>query len=168
MPSACSRIFKRRGTGRGQSSSGQCSASCFRPAYEYAFVLEAELRKKKRRDQVPIYDKQRNPKYPNIYSAGVCVAVPPVEQTPSRPGPGKPVASSSRWLRRASTIRRAATRLGVGYERLAEPSEREKAGHLIFHAAMQGQQGAHSSEDIDRILKRMDLLLDALSGQANS
>jgi len=31
---------------------------------------------------VLIDDKQRNPKYPNIYSAGVCVAIPPVEATP--------------------------------------------------------------------------------------
>lgn len=29
-------------------------ASCFGPAYEYAFILEAELRKKKVRDQVPM------------------------------------------------------------------------------------------------------------------
>lgn len=27
-------------------------------------------------------DYQRNPAYPNIYSAGVCVAIPPVEETP--------------------------------------------------------------------------------------
>ncbi len=31
---------------------------------------------------VLIDDKQRNPKYPSIYSAGVCVAIPPVEATP--------------------------------------------------------------------------------------
>ncbi|MEW6766371.1 MAG: FAD/NAD(P)-binding oxidoreductase [Pseudomonadota bacterium] len=31
---------------------------------------------------VLIDDKQRNPKYKNIYSAGVCVAIPPVEATP--------------------------------------------------------------------------------------
>jgi len=162
-------------------------ASCFGPAYEYAFILEAELRKKKQRDKVPmtfvtsepyighlglggvgdsksllesllrkrhikwitnakttrvedgvmyvdehndagevvrqhelpfkhammlpafkgvdpvaeveglcnprgfvlIDDKQRNPKYPNIYSAGVCVAIPPVEQTPVPTGTPK-------------------------------------------------------------------------------
>ena len=29
-------------------------ASCFGPAYEYAFILEAELRKKKVRDQIPM------------------------------------------------------------------------------------------------------------------
>ena len=29
-----------------------------------------------------IYDFQRNPKYKNIYSVGVCVAIPPVEPTP--------------------------------------------------------------------------------------
>jgi sulfide:quinone oxidoreductase len=31
---------------------------------------------------VLIDDKQRNPKYPSIYSAGVCVAIPPVEVCP--------------------------------------------------------------------------------------
>lgn len=31
---------------------------------------------------VNIDDYQRNPAYPNIYSAGVCVAIPPVEETP--------------------------------------------------------------------------------------
>ncbi len=162
-------------------------ASCFGPAYEYAFILESELRKRKQRDKVPmtfvtsepyighlglggvedsksllesalrkrhikwitnaktsrvedgkmyvdehndagevirqlelpfkhammlpafkgvdpvaeveglcnprgfvlIDDKQRNPKYPNIYSAGVCVAIPPVEQTPIPTGTPK-------------------------------------------------------------------------------
>ncbi len=32
---------------------------------------------------------QRNPKFPNIYSAGVCVAIPPVEQTPVPTGAPK-------------------------------------------------------------------------------
>jgi sulfide:quinone oxidoreductase len=32
---------------------------------------------------------QRNPKYPNIYSAGVCVAIPPVEVTPVPTGAPK-------------------------------------------------------------------------------
>ncbi len=162
-------------------------ASCFGPAYEYAFILESELRKRKQRDRVPmtfvtsepyighlglggvgdsksllesalrkrhikwitnakttrvedgvmhvdehddagqvirqhelpfkhammlpafkgvdpvaaveglcnprgfvlIDGKQRNPKYPNIYSAGVCVAIPPVEQTPIPTGTPK-------------------------------------------------------------------------------
>ncbi|MGE5624040.1 MAG: NAD(P)/FAD-dependent oxidoreductase [Bacillota bacterium] len=32
---------------------------------------------------------QRNPKYPNVYSAGVCVAIPPVEQTPIATGTPK-------------------------------------------------------------------------------
>jgi len=154
-------------------------ASCFGPAYEYAFILDADLRKRKMRDQVPmtfvtpepyighlglggvgdskgmleselrshdikwitnakvtkvepgkmfveqyddlghllkahevpfkysmmlpafrgvdavtqveglcnprgfvfVDDHQRNPTYPNIYSAGVCIAIPPVEAT---------------------------------------------------------------------------------------
>jgi sulfide:quinone oxidoreductase len=162
-------------------------ASCFGPAYEYAFILDAELRKQKKRDKVPmtfvtsepyighlglggvgdsktllesalrkrhinwitnakvtrvedgvmhvdevndsgevarqhelsfkhsmmlpafkgidpvaaveglcnprgfvlIDNKQRNPKYPNIYAAGVCVAIPPVEQTPVPTGTPK-------------------------------------------------------------------------------
>ena len=38
---------------------------------------------------VQIDDYQRNPKYPNIYSAGVCVAIPPVEATPVPTGAPK-------------------------------------------------------------------------------
>ncbi len=38
---------------------------------------------------VIIDDKQRNPTYPNIYSAGVCVAIPPVEATPVPTGAPK-------------------------------------------------------------------------------
>ena len=38
---------------------------------------------------VMIDDHQRNPKYPNIYSAGVCVAIPPVEATPVPTGAPK-------------------------------------------------------------------------------
>jgi len=162
-------------------------ASCFGPAYEYAFILDADLRKRKMRDRVPItfvtsepyighlglggvgdskgmlesemrnhhinwitnakvtkvesgrmfveqYDDQahkvkdheiefkysmmlpsfkgvdavmkveglsnprgfvlvdeyqRNPKYNNIYSAGVCIAIPPVEATPVPTGAPK-------------------------------------------------------------------------------
>ncbi len=64
--------------------------------------------------------------------------------------------------------RRAATRLGVEYDRLAEPSERETAALLLFHAAIESLQGGQASDDIDRVLERMDLLLDALSAQANS
>jgi sulfide:quinone oxidoreductase len=162
-------------------------ASCFGPAYEYAFILDTDLRKRKIRDQVPmtlvtsepyighlglggvgdskgmleselrsrhiqwitnakvtrveagkmfvdeyneegevkkqhelafdysmmlpafkgvdavanveglcnprgfviIDEHQRNPTYPNIYSAGVCVAIPPVEATPVPTGAPK-------------------------------------------------------------------------------
>jgi sulfide:quinone oxidoreductase len=162
-------------------------ASCFGPAYEFAFILDADLRKRKKRDQVPMtfvtsepyighlglggvgdskgmlesemrnhhinwitnakvikveagkmfveqYDDsghkikdhevefkysmmlpafkgvdcvaevpnlcnprgfvfvdpyQRNPTYPNIYSAGVCIAIPPVEATPVPTGAPK-------------------------------------------------------------------------------
>ena len=32
---------------------------------------------------------QRNPKFPNVYSAGVCVAIPPVEATPVPTGAPK-------------------------------------------------------------------------------
>jgi sulfide:quinone oxidoreductase len=162
-------------------------ASCFGPAYEYAFILDSDLRKRKMRDRVPITfvtsepyighlglggvgdskgmlesemrnhhihwitnakvtrvedgsmhveqynddgekikdhelefkysmmlpafkgvdavakveglcnprgfvfvdDYQRNPKYPNIYSAGVCIAIPPVEVTPVPTGAPK-------------------------------------------------------------------------------
>ncbi|MGB5426436.1 MAG: NAD(P)/FAD-dependent oxidoreductase, partial [Gammaproteobacteria bacterium] len=38
---------------------------------------------------VTIDEHQRNPKYPNIYSAGVCVAIPPVEVTPVPTGTPK-------------------------------------------------------------------------------
>lgn len=38
---------------------------------------------------VLIDENQRNPKYPNIYSAGVCVAIPPVEATPVPTGAPK-------------------------------------------------------------------------------
>jgi len=64
-------------------------------------------------------------------------------------------------------LRRAATRLGVEYDRLAEPSEREKAALLLFHAAIDSLQGGRASEDINRVLEQMDLVLDALSAQAN-
>lgn len=162
-------------------------ASCFGPAYEFAFIMDADLRKRKMRDQIPmtfitsepyighlglggvgdskgmlesemrnhhmkwitnakvtrvqankmfveeyddrgqkikdhevdfqysmmlpafkgvdavagveglcnprgfvmVDDYQRNPKYPNIYSAGVCIAIPPVEATPVPTGAPK-------------------------------------------------------------------------------
>jgi sulfide:quinone oxidoreductase len=32
---------------------------------------------------------QRSPKYPNLYAAGVCIAIPPVEQTPVPTGAPK-------------------------------------------------------------------------------
>lgn len=64
--------------------------------------------------------------------------------------------------------RRAATRLGVEYDRLVEPSQREEAALLLFHAAIESLQEGRPSEDIDRVLERVDLLLDALSAQANS
>ena len=38
---------------------------------------------------VMVDDVQRNPKYPNIYSAGVCIAIPPVEKTPVPTGAPK-------------------------------------------------------------------------------
>ncbi len=38
---------------------------------------------------VLIDDHQRNPKYPNIYAAGVCIAIPPVEATPVPTGAPK-------------------------------------------------------------------------------
>jgi sulfide:quinone oxidoreductase len=36
-----------------------------------------------------IDEHQRNPKYPNVYAVGVCVAIPPVEQTPVPTGAPK-------------------------------------------------------------------------------
>ncbi|APZ43447.1 NAD(P)/FAD-dependent oxidoreductase [Acidihalobacter ferrooxydans] len=38
---------------------------------------------------VIVDDHQRSPKYPNIYSAGVCIAIPPVEKTPVPTGAPK-------------------------------------------------------------------------------
>ena len=38
---------------------------------------------------VIVDDYQRSPKYPNIYSAGVCIAIPPVEKTPVATGAPK-------------------------------------------------------------------------------
>ncbi len=38
---------------------------------------------------VLVDEHQRNPKYPNIYSAGVCIAIPPVEATPVPTGAPK-------------------------------------------------------------------------------
>jgi sulfide:quinone oxidoreductase len=38
---------------------------------------------------VQIDEHQRNPTYPNVYSAGVCVAIPPVEKTPVPTGAPK-------------------------------------------------------------------------------
>ena len=38
---------------------------------------------------VLVDDNQRSPKYPNIYSAGVCIAIPPVEATPVPTGAPK-------------------------------------------------------------------------------
>ncbi len=63
--------------------------------------------------------------------------------------------------------RRATARLGVEYDRLGEPSEREKASLLLFHAAIESLQGGRTSAQIDRVLERMDLVLDALSAHAN-
>lgn len=38
---------------------------------------------------VIVDEHQRSPKYPNVYSAGVCIAIPPVEQTPVATGTPK-------------------------------------------------------------------------------
>jgi len=38
---------------------------------------------------VIVDEHQRSPRYPNIYSAGVCIAIPPVEQTPVATGTPK-------------------------------------------------------------------------------
>jgi sulfide:quinone oxidoreductase len=38
---------------------------------------------------VIVDDHQRSPKYPNIYAAGACIAIPPVEVTPVPTGPPK-------------------------------------------------------------------------------
>ena len=42
------------------------------------------------RGLVIVDDHQRSPKYPNIYAAGACIAIPPVEVTPVPTGPPRP------------------------------------------------------------------------------
>ncbi len=114
-------------------------ASCFGPAYEFSFILNTDLRRRRLRHKVPITfvtsepyighlglggvgafkysmmlpafkgvdavaaveglcnprgfvlvdEHQRSKKYPNIYSAGVCIAIPPVEVTPVPTGAPK-------------------------------------------------------------------------------
>ena len=103
-------------------------ASCFGPAYEFAFIVDAELRKRRLRHKVPMTFVTSEPyighlglggvgnsqalmedemrahhikwianamdisaaeKCPNIYSAGVCIAIPSVEVTPVPTGAPK-------------------------------------------------------------------------------
>jgi len=69
---------------------------------------------------------------------------------------------------REARRRRTAARVGVDYDRLDEPSEQEKVALQVFHAALEGLQEGRSSEDIDRILDRMDMVLEVLGARANT
>ncbi|MDD3761761.1 MAG: FAD/NAD(P)-binding oxidoreductase [Nevskiales bacterium] len=59
------------------------------PAFKGVDAVAAVKEMCNPRGFVMIDEHQRNPKYPNIYSAGVCVAIPPVEPTPVPTGAPK-------------------------------------------------------------------------------
>ncbi len=61
----------------------------FIPAFKGVDAVAATKDLCNPRGFVLIDEYQRNPKYPNIYSAGVCVAIPPVEPTPLPTGAPK-------------------------------------------------------------------------------
>ncbi|WP_029922535.1 NAD(P)/FAD-dependent oxidoreductase [Nevskia soli] len=61
----------------------------FIPAFKGVDAVAAVKEMCNPRGFVQIDEYQRNPKYPNIYSAGVCVAIPPVEATPIPTGAPK-------------------------------------------------------------------------------
>ncbi|SER21522.1 sulfide:quinone oxidoreductase [Solimonas aquatica] len=61
----------------------------FIPAFKGVDAVAAVKEMCNPRGFVLIDEFQRNPKYPNIYSAGVCVAIPPVEATPIATGAPK-------------------------------------------------------------------------------
>ncbi|HEU4601536.1 MAG TPA: FAD/NAD(P)-binding oxidoreductase [Steroidobacteraceae bacterium] len=66
-----------------------CSFSMFIPAFKGIDAVAAVPGLCNPRGFVLIDEYQRNPKYPNIYAAGVCVAIPPVEPTPVPTGAPK-------------------------------------------------------------------------------
>ncbi|MGA7966635.1 MAG: FAD/NAD(P)-binding oxidoreductase [Gammaproteobacteria bacterium] len=59
------------------------------PAFKGVAAVAAAAELCNPRGFVQIDEFQRNPKYPNVYSAGVCVAIPPVEKTPVPTGAPK-------------------------------------------------------------------------------
>lgn len=59
------------------------------PAFKGVDPVAANKEMCNPRGFVLIDEHQRNPKYPNIFSAGVCVAIPPVEATPVPTGAPK-------------------------------------------------------------------------------
>jgi sulfide:quinone oxidoreductase len=59
------------------------------PAFKGVDPVAANKEMCNPRGFVQIDEHQRNPKYPNIFSAGVCVAIPPVEATPVPTGAPK-------------------------------------------------------------------------------
>jgi len=66
-----------------------CAFSMFIPAFKGIEAVSAVPGLCNPRGFVLIDQHQRNPKYPNIYAAGVCVAIPPVEPTPVPTGAPK-------------------------------------------------------------------------------
>ena len=78
-----------------------------------------------------IDQQQRNPKYKNIYAVGVCVAIPPVEQTPVPTGaPKTGYMIESMVEAAAANIRAAARRQGAGDQ---GDLERRVPGRLRRH-----------------------------------
>ena len=63
--------------------------SMFIPAFRGVAPVAAVADMCNPRGFVLIDDYQRNPRYPNVFSAGVCVAIPPVESTPVPTGAPK-------------------------------------------------------------------------------
>jgi sulfide:quinone oxidoreductase len=61
----------------------------FIPAFKGVDAVAAAKELCNPRGFVLIDEFQRNPRYPNVYSAGVCVAIPPVEATPVPTGAPK-------------------------------------------------------------------------------
>lgn len=61
----------------------------FIPAFKGVDAVAAARDLCNPRGFVQIDEYQRNPRYPNVYSAGVCVAIPPVEATPVPTGAPK-------------------------------------------------------------------------------
>ena len=67
----------------------EASLSMFLPAFKGVDAVAGVEGLCNPRGFVIVDEHQRSPKYPNIYSAGVCIAIPPVEKTPVPTGAPK-------------------------------------------------------------------------------